>query len=307
MYNNIIKWIFSILIILILSGVAHSKTDLEIENAIQTELMNRHPSDNGEFWTELGANAPDIIIQKYLKSDNPYHRTRLLAGLGFFPDNSRAVDFLKEQAESTNEVIIRNSAIRSIAYSQGVNELEFLSRFLKSDDAQTRLATAQALQKIKNPRARALIDGLMQSENNPWIKDQLQKSLPPMKTLSIVSSNTDALSPQFNGKWKGFFIIPGPGKVGLKSKPVVIELTVENGRNVQGQIQWTKKNSTESISFSKLEGKSNKLSGQIQYYSNNILQKLDFEAELFDKGQMAVIKGDLKSVNGGLIAQKDSD
>lgn len=284
-------------------------SDTEIDNAIQTELMNRHPSDKGEFWTDLGPTAPDNIIQKYLKSDNPYHKTRLLAGLGFFPENSKATEFLKEQAEETKDSVIRNTAIRSIAHSQGVNEFDFLSRFLKSEDPQTRLATAQALQKMNDPRAKALVDTFMQAEGNSWIKDQLQKSVPltPMRTLSIVSTNGESLSPLFSGKWKGFFIIPGPGKVGLKSKQVSIQLTIENGRTIKGQIQWTKKNATESIAFAKLEGKSNKLTGQIQYSANNKPQKIDFEAELFEKGEALVLKADLKPVNGGLIAQKETE
>jgi hypothetical protein len=307
MYNKMTKLILIFVLVFSFPGSAYSKTDTEIETAIENELMNRHPSDTGEFWTGLGPTAPDVIIQKYVKADNSYHKTRLLAGLGFFPENSKAVDFLKEQAESSDDSIVRNTAIRSIAHSQGAGEIDFLSRFLKSEDLQTRLATAKALRSIKDSRAKSVLENFLKSEGNSWIKDQLKNSQPvsPLKPLSIVSSNSDALSPLFNGKWKGYFIIPGPGKVGLKSKQVYIQLTVENGRTIQGQIEWTKKTTKESISFSKLEGQANKLKGVIQYALNNKMQKLDFEFELFDKGDTSLIKGDLKPVNGGLIAQKE--
>jgi HEAT repeat protein len=64
---------------------------------------------------------------------------RLIQGLGWFND-SAGVDFIKQQAQSSLEGPVRNAAIRTIGITQGVNEIEFLSKFLSDPNPQIRLA-----------------------------------------------------------------------------------------------------------------------------------------------------------------------
>ncbi len=312
MYNNMKNILFVLFFCFFIhTPFVNAKTDSEIENAIQTELSNRHPSDTGEFWLGLGTHAPQIIIQQYQVSQNPYHRTRLLAGLGFFPQDIKALEFLKEQAEKTNESIIRTTAIRSIAHSQGEKEIEFLSQFLASNDPQTRLATAQALKKLDSTQIKNLLDNYLQSEKIPWIKDQIQNTpTTPIRTLSIASSNEDLVSPHFHGTWKGFFITSGSGKTGLKSQKISLVLTTESNRILKGKIEFISKNKTKLIvPFSKLEGNNDTIVGQIQLPSTLSLNKknqtTEFEGKLTQESENFLLKINFKSTSGIIILQKE--
>jgi hypothetical protein len=149
----------SLIIALIFSnfhGVAsaQTRTDAELEQAIQDVIIQRHPTDTPEWWRELGPEAPRVIIGMAEKAPRLYQRLRLVEALGWF-DDQRAVEYLKRQADSASNGVIRNAAVKAIGNSQGAKELEFVSKFLKHSDPQTRKAAAQAVHKINAPKLKS--------------------------------------------------------------------------------------------------------------------------------------------------------
>src|SRR5436305_117052 len=105
------------MVALLAPSLAFALTDSEVEQQVHDVLIQRHPKESGDWWQGLGANAPSVIIRMYQSSDSTYQRLRLLGGLGWFKDNSQAVDFLKQQASHTDEDLVRETSIRSIGIS----------------------------------------------------------------------------------------------------------------------------------------------------------------------------------------------
>jgi hypothetical protein len=210
-----------------LSGTrqAWALTNDEVKAQIEEVLMERHPSDTPDWWRSLGSNTPGVIISMYERTSYTYKRVRLLQGLAWF-DVPEAVEFLKRQAESTEDSVIRNVSIRSIGFSQGKKETDFIAKFLNSQDPQTRYAAADTLQKLNDPHASEVLEKYLKQEKTPWIAPKLKGELPkPALPLTPVGSSEDRLAPEFAGEWSGFWIVPkGAGEKGMESLPVAFQL-----------------------------------------------------------------------------------
>ena len=227
-----------LLVLLALSpvGSAAAKSAAEIQEDIEMVLKQRHPTDTGDWWKGLGPNAPSVIMKMYEDSEHIYHRIRLLQGLGWF-DDPASVEFIKQQAQSTPDDVIRNAAIKSVGISQGAKEEEFIAKFLKHSDPQTRLAAAETLKRINDAQARAILEKYMAEEKAQWILQRLRNERSTPRALVPVTSSEDRLSPDFAGTWEGFWVAPVVDSLkALESDPAVLRLKVENATTVSGEL-----------------------------------------------------------------------
>jgi hypothetical protein len=257
---------------------AWAYTNEEVRAQIEEVLMERHPSDTPDWWRSLGANAPGVIISMYEKTSYTYKRIRLLQGLGWF-EAPEAVEFLKSQADTTEESVIRGVAIRAIGFSQGKKETDFISKFLGNRDPQTRFAAADTLQKLNDPHAGEILDKYLKQEKTPWIAPKLRGELPrPASPLTAVATSEDRLAPEFVGEWSGFWLAPKSAREkGMDSLPVAFQLKVDKQKEEIGRsspaagivafsgellLQEQKKKRTPRVfRFDRLTGKSTHLSG----------------------------------------------
>lgn len=222
---------------------APPKSNAEIEAAIRGVLVQRHPTDTPEWWRGLGPNAPGVILSMSEKESRIYHRVRLVDALAWFPDDARAVEFLKRQAETTDEDAIRQAAVKSVGISQGAAELDFLSKQLAHPDPQTRLAAAQGLQRSEDPRARKALERYLSQEKADWIVRKLRSTQPeiPPGGLARVGSSRDIedgpkIDPVFAGEWKGFWIAPESAGRGLVAKHATLQLREQGGKRLVGEL-----------------------------------------------------------------------
>ncbi|MBI3535288.1 MAG: HEAT repeat domain-containing protein [Deltaproteobacteria bacterium] len=222
---------------ILLVSVSFAKTDLEIEEAIQDVISQRHPTDTPAWWLGLGTSAPGVIISMYEKTTQTYTKVRLVEGLAFFKDNSRALEFLKQQAEKTDEDVIRHSVIRNIGFTHGMAEIDFLSKYLHHADSQTRLVAAQAIQKTANSKAQDIIEQYKKEEKARWIVDRLDGKLQtPLKPLTLVSSSEDNVSPIFLGFWKGYFVYPKRESRNLELIQANLQISGQTKTDVKGEL-----------------------------------------------------------------------
>lgn len=236
-------------------------SDQEIREQVSEVLQQRHPTDTPEWWRGLGANAPRVIIAMVGEEGSTYKKLRLLGGLGAF-DTPEAAEFLRKQAEDARESVVRTTAIRSLGASQGAKELDTISKFLQHDDAQTRLAAAQTLEKMNDPRAKDAFERYAREEKVPWVRQRLKGELPkPRGVLTPVASSEDRLSPDFSGEWKGYLLFPRkPQEPGMKSQEAALTLRAEpSGTSASGDLRVQgAPGTTEKNRVFRLEGASGK-------------------------------------------------
>lgn len=240
---------------------AFTKTDQETEQAIEAVLAERHPTDTAQWWRELGTNTPKIILKMIENTQETYRRLRLVEALAWFEEDSQAVEFLKQEADRTQEDVIRNASIKSVGLSQGVKELEFISKFLKHPDPQTRFAAAGALQGMKDPKAQARLEHYLKEEKATWITERLKGRLAqPLRPLTIVSSSEDKVSSEFEGMWRGYALFPKRGRSGMNSWPVLVHFKAGGATQLQGDVVTTlKKGQTKVFQFRELKAQGQKL------------------------------------------------
>ncbi|OFZ00828.1 MAG: hypothetical protein A2070_03850 [Bdellovibrionales bacterium GWC1_52_8] len=216
-----------------------------VRQQIEMVIRMRHPTDTRDWWLALGPQAPGVIIQMVEAPEyreNTLHKMRLLQGLSWFAQDSTALDFLKQQAQTTNEELVRQSVIEAVGITQGPKEAEFISKFLLSTDPQTRLAAAEALKRMKDPRASRLLEAHIPNEKMPWVLDRIQGT-PPVALrpgrLKPVSSSEDRLSRDLVGSWKGFWIYPQKHlktNGGLAQRAAVLELKLAGAEVLEGEL-----------------------------------------------------------------------
>ncbi len=208
-----------------------ARTETELRRIIDGALAQQHPKESGDWWRSLGPDAPKTMITMYRESDHIYERMRLLHALGWF-DDPQAVDFLKSEAQGTEEDVIRNAAIRAVATSQGAKESEWVAGFLKHADADTRYATAEALQAMNDAGANEKVQAHLSREKVGWIGQKLKQEQVASRSngSAVVQApqkpapvKLDVLSPELAGVWEGFRI--SESKSGeLQSEKVTVEL-----------------------------------------------------------------------------------
>lgn len=289
---------------------AASRSEPEIEEAIRNQLVQRHPNDTPEWWRALGPAAPRVIMRMADASTDIYHRTRLIGALAWFGESAEVAEFLKKQAQETEDTVIRNSALNSLGLSQGAAGVPVLESYLGDGNAQTRLAAARALQRIakEDRAAKIALDEYLAREKVPWVQSKLRGELPaPSKGLSEVSRSGDRLSRKLEGSWQGFFVFSGAGKETLKSVPARFLFRIENGNRLGGTLLLPpgKPGDPEvSIPVRELRGKGVHLRGLLPRELAGTEKDIRVEGTLVERSGSELLELDAEKPDGWLRLKK---
>jgi hypothetical protein len=161
---------------------AWALSDSEVADSIQSVLKMRHPSESCEWWRALGSATPGIIIAQYKEDQNIYHKIRLIDSLSCF-DDPASNEFMKGEALNSLNQTIKNSAIQSLIKSQGLKEQEFIAHSLVSENPHTRMAAANALNQLGDPRADTLVAGFLKKEKIAWVASKTEAHRAAQKKL----------------------------------------------------------------------------------------------------------------------------
>lgn len=256
--------LMGLLAVLTYAPGAFALSNTEIQQQVQDILMERHPTDTPDWWRSLGANAPGVIMSMYEHTSHTYHRIRLLQGLGWF-NTPEVADFLKKQAEDSTDDVLRNTAIRSVGFSQGVREEDFIAKYLSHSDPDTRYTAADVLKSLKDPRADALVEKYLQEEKVPWISAKLKGELPrPTAMLTPVATSEDRLNPEFAGVWKGFWVLPRkPSEEGMKTEAATATIQLEGPTDLRAEVVSIRGGKGQTWKLDRVAGKGSKISGVI--------------------------------------------
>jgi hypothetical protein len=231
-----------LLLALLLCSTAWSASDAEIERSIDVVLSQRHPKETAAWWRNLGPTAPRVMISIHRKTDDTFRKVRLTEALGWFPESPEALAYLKELAiDSSSDDVVRTAAVRGVARAKGAEELDFLAGFLKHADPQTRLAAAESIRKLDDPRARERLDDYLKTEKAGWLVARVKgETVKPSRGLVAVSSSEDRVNPEFEGEWKGFWIAPRAGVPAagapLESRPAALSLKIRELVRLEGKL-----------------------------------------------------------------------
>lgn len=225
---------------------AYAQSRSEIKKRIESVLQERHPTDTPTWWKRLGPETPSVLLEMANATSIVLHKVRMLEALAYFPKDRAAVVYLKEQAQSADNDVVRNTALFSLGESQGIQESKFLEGFLTHKDAQTRYSAALALQKIvqatQDEKVKQTLERYQKKEKATWILARLQGKQPKALggSLGPVSTHEDTLNPKFEGKWTGYWLIPeeeGRGKKkGMLAQEVKMDLVIGPRQKVKGHL-----------------------------------------------------------------------
>jgi hypothetical protein len=148
---------------------AQSGNNSELEARILEMIHQVHPTDTVTDWQSLGEQAPEAIISLYAQSSRTYEKIRLLGGLAWFPENSHAVEFLKQKAQKDSNVNVQEMAIRSLGISQGTKEIDFLTEKLSHENPRIRATSGLALCNQSDAQSQALLDRFLNEEKVNWV------------------------------------------------------------------------------------------------------------------------------------------
>jgi hypothetical protein len=299
------------LLVALFSSQALAYSDNQIQSMVSEKIAEIHPNQNpaqtASWWKGLGADASGVVIGMYNSDNNTYHRIRLIQGLGWRQDQE-AIDFVENQAESTDTDVIRNAAVRAIGRGQGSGGIDFVSKFLKSPDPQTRLAAAETLHEMPDARAKDIFSSYLKDEKTAWLSDKL-KGIPVGATgLHAVSSSEDRLSRDFEGTWKGYWLSAqangrqaiGAKRSGIQTTPVILEFkTSADSNSVQGRLTiLNRKALSRSFTILNASGKGVQVSGLLpglgdfQSSLSRMSGQLVMEMRVPDQASVLILKKD---------------
>ncbi|PIR93238.1 hypothetical protein COT99_01805, partial [Candidatus Falkowbacteria bacterium CG10_big_fil_rev_8_21_14_0_10_43_10] len=136
-----------VLISMLSSTVQASMTEEKLEEIIQFKISERHPTDTPDWWKRLGPDAPKVIMSMYGRTKKTYEQIRLLSALAWY-DDAAALEFIKAQTQAATNETVRSAGIRTMGFSQGAKEADFIAKYLSHADPQTRLTAAKTLKRI---------------------------------------------------------------------------------------------------------------------------------------------------------------
>lgn len=318
---------FNLLAICILTGVLAMTcfsvlaANSSLEEVIQEKISERHPTDTPAWWQSLGPGAPHAMISLYDKTPGIYQRLRLVEALGWFHE-PEAVEFLKKQAQATQQDVIRNGAIKSVGNAAGSSETDFIAGFLSHDDPQTRVAAGQALRKIATPKANSLLEKFYEKEQTPWVKDRIQEAPVgvPMSRgplLRMSSKAAQALKSEFSGNWRGVLLIPSRASSGLMQIDTQAQTKIEGATHLTGEVKFQfspapgtnpQTPRTVTLQLSQASGKDIHVSGWLK---GDILKewgtkepKVHFDGELQEQGDVRLLKLEAREVLMELVLRR---
>ena len=304
--------------ILLLSFIAALEIQVQparadaLEDSIQGALMSRHPTDTRDWWRGLGESGPVTakIIEISQADGNTYHRLRLIEALGWFPESAAAVDFIKQQGQTTPDDVIRNAAVKTVGISQGAREEEFIAKYLAHPDPHTREVAAEALRRVGTPRAKERVERFLKEVKTPWLVAKLRGQPIPVGDAPVIStSSEDRISPDFSGNWTGVWIAPAADEpiARMKTQPVVLRLQTEGVSGLQGQLTFKARNGGEPRVWplSGVTGKALKWSGRWLDQSTGQSAALLTDAELQVQGSKHFILIRVPSRSAVLYLKRD--
>jgi len=290
------KFVFLIALLSICSEIPLLAAEIpraELQQQIDTIIRMRHPKDTRDWWLGLGAQAPAVIIGMLESSEyreEILQRMRLMQGLAWFTQDSTALEYLKQQAQATNEEVVRRTVIEAIGQAQGAKEADYISKFLQSSDLQTRLSAAESLKRMKDPHANQLLETYLSTEKTPWLLDRINGTSQTQGRLKAVASSENRLSREFSGTWKGFWIFPQRSPKGpLLQREGILNLKILGEDNLEGVLTLPLRPKMPSVTYQlKAKGKGLLFSGNAKNAS--------------DTGEM-VVQGQLMRRAGVLILE----
>jgi len=284
-----------------LSGLPAAKSEAEIEAAVREVLLERHPKVDPSWWRELGPSAPTVIIRMAEEAQRLPERVRLVQALGYF-DDPLAIEYLKKQAQESDQDVIRTASVRTVGSSQGAKEVEFVSRFLRHPDAQTRLAAAESLSAIADPQAKEILRKYFAEEKTSWIVAKVKDQLPaPTQSLNPVTSSEDRLSPEFTGTWRGYWLEPAAS--GLKSLTAVAELQGQGTNGLMGELKLQVPGGiARALKLGKVVGRANRFNGN---WTEGKTTEWSGEAELSLAGRSRILRMAFPKAGVTLVLKKD--
>jgi len=289
-----------------LTAVASAATDGEIKNQIEGVLAQHHPQYRPSFWQGLGPSAPHVMIGMYQESESILEKTQLLVGLGGF-STPEVEEFLKAQASSSPDDVIRNGSLRSLGVSQGARDEDFVAGFLKNPDSQTRLAAAEVLQKIGDSRSRGYLDEWKASEKAPGLVSRVNGILPtPVEPLLTVSTSEDAPSRELEGNWRGYLVRPKAGAAsGMSSEGILLRISGVTPE-IQGDITLKTKAGMKNFVLDKMIGKKSHFQGKIESKQRDTSElKAEIKFDIAQEESAWILRGGLSPWNGTLILKRD--
>jgi len=280
--------------------LAADLSESEIEAAITQTLKQRHPSDTPEWWKGLGPKAPAVIRRMYEQSRKTYHKVRLIQALGWFHDPENK-DFIKEQVTNSDLAVVRNYGLRTLAIGFEDQEIEFLSKYLRHANLETRYFAADAIKRIADSTgsedAKAILEHFSETESSKWIVEKLEGKKPKVQfSKKLVPTEVEVarkelvLPHSFKGKWVAFapelkkdrsqavFLeLSQPiGKMVVLSpliRPLVLDLdniTIDEAGIIKGEVKGSKSKFTAQM-IGEGEKKTSKIQMQFDEYKSTVL------------------------------------
>jgi HEAT repeat protein len=159
------------------SSTAGLATSTDLRARVYALLSSEHATTDDE-WKQLGPEALAILQEVYGDvSADPLRRTRAVGAMGQV-DNPAAADFLKDL--TTNEqvdIAYRSAALLAYEHRTGSAALPEIKLLLPDPNARLRATAVLALTKVGTSEARALLEEQLTREEDPSIRDAIEKGL----------------------------------------------------------------------------------------------------------------------------------
>lgn len=184
-----------------MGSAASAQTQDADDQAVQNVLSIRHVDGKNNPWAALPPSASQAILRRLKASDsNSSERTRLLEGLGSFKDEA-SVEFLKQEARTSENGVARATALESLAASQGAGALDFLRSFADHPDKTTRKGVLVALSRIPGEESKRVAKEV---EAKSPLLNQAAPGAAGAKLQPVSNSEEAALSQRYSGRFEGY-------------------------------------------------------------------------------------------------------
>lgn len=134
-----------------------------------------------EAWKQLGPGALTLLRQVAGDpAEIPQRRARAVAGMAWL-DDPQVAPVLQSFAGDPNTLPeVRAAAALALATHEGAKSVDALKPLLTDGNADVRFAAARALGTAGGDAAKAALQGRLEAESDPRVRDEIQKSLARM-------------------------------------------------------------------------------------------------------------------------------
>lgn len=217
----------------------------ELKKKIQEVIAQRHPSDTPEYWQSLGTPAIPVLQELISQTTHPYRRTRILYALSAF-DADGAYETLKENAEQSDNEVVRQSALRGLVPQHGKKAIEIFKRALDNKEANTRLIAAQSLAQVgmdpelseqDKQKVEIYLQDFEVQESTDWVLKRYRDAKKGFAAGPKRTTASAAAAPKkgWAGRWKGVWTeLDG---LGIRSQEAELQLTETTEGKVSGKLE----------------------------------------------------------------------